>query len=755
MSGESDTAEQSRSSEVAYEFGPFVADPIRGTLHRDGIAVTLTPKAFGILILLIKARSELVSKDTLLAELWPGIVVEENTLSKHVSTLRKALRTFPDDADYVVAVSGRGYRLTVPVRELPQASVKGEDRSHAPGPALVQTPPRYRWLRRVAAMAAVAALLTLLAFRAAERRVVPDAVQSPTLKPLTLGVGFQHQPAWSPNGDWVAYANDVNGMADIWVRSVRDQHLTQITADAVCDSQPAWSPDGSLLIFRSERDGGGLFVVPPFGGPLRRLTHFGHRPLWSPDGSRVLFFNELPLSTTEAPAPYVVASSGGQPLQLMSNAFVGLKRPVFAWHPDGRRISVLAYDRPGAAPTFRTVSVDDGKVFTESRLAPGVETAAGAAKMQFMSFVWSPRGDALYFSASTLGTADIWRVAVDPTTLEWTKGPERLTTGAGVDSFISLSADGRRLAFATRQQRTRMWEIPLPPRGGATAVPRTPFGITPAYADVSPNGQLIAYQTTRANLEELWVRNVQGKGRPRIVAGGVEGQLFRVPRWSRDGKLLATHRGGSSIVVRDDEANDEWPLTTPGNQLLLPSHWSRDSREMLLACEQADRKTMGICRVSVASAPQAERDMTTLAARAGLNLWQARFSPDDRWVAFVAFNAADGRASTVYVMPAQGGDWIPITEGLAREDKPRWSADGRTLYFVSNRSGLLNVWGRRIDPATGRPSGVPFRVTTLDSASLALLPDTVALEISVTPEKLFAPLTEISGQLWVLDQITP
>jgi hypothetical protein len=49
--------------------------------------------------------------------------------------------------------------------------------------------------------------------------------------------------------------------------------------------------DGLSLVFRSERDGGGLFVVPALGGSERKLCGFGYRPRWSPDGSQVLFYS--------------------------------------------------------------------------------------------------------------------------------------------------------------------------------------------------------------------------------------------------------------------------------------------------------------------------------------------------------------------------------------------------------------------------------------------------------------------------------
>ena len=94
----------------------------------------------------------------------------------------------------------------------------------------------------------------------------------------------------------------------------------------------------------------------------------------------------------------------------------------------------------------------------------------------------------------------------------------------------------------------------------------------------------------------------------------------------------------------------------------------------------------------------------------------------------MAVNASDARVSPICVVPApdltrpaRGGgeervpaEWTRITEGTSGDDKPRWSPDGKTLYFISSRAGLFNVWGMRFDPAIGQPVGEPFRVTAFD-----------------------------------------
>ena len=92
-------------------FGRFRLDLGRRELRRDGAPVPLHRRALGILCALAEAKGETVSKDELMARLWPGRIVEEGNLHVHVSALRKALDEHGGGHSLVVTVPGRGYRL--------------------------------------------------------------------------------------------------------------------------------------------------------------------------------------------------------------------------------------------------------------------------------------------------------------------------------------------------------------------------------------------------------------------------------------------------------------------------------------------------------------------------------------------------------------------------------------------------------------------------------------------------------------------
>src|SRR5262245_25833292 len=117
-------------------FGRFRLDLGQRKLAREGKPVQLGSRALDILCVLASAKGEVVSKDELMARVWPGIVVEENNIQVHVSALRKALDEGTAGQSYLVTVPGRGYRLV----GLQPAPWPNTEHSGRPGPALPDRP---------------------------------------------------------------------------------------------------------------------------------------------------------------------------------------------------------------------------------------------------------------------------------------------------------------------------------------------------------------------------------------------------------------------------------------------------------------------------------------------------------------------------------------------------------------------------------------------------------------------------------------
>src|SRR6185295_4308097 len=99
-----------------YEFGPFRVDTAKRVLLREGEAVSLSPKAFDTLLMLVQHAGEVLEKDRLMDLLWPDSAVEEANLPLNVSALRKALGETPNERGYITTIPGRGYRFAAAVQ---------------------------------------------------------------------------------------------------------------------------------------------------------------------------------------------------------------------------------------------------------------------------------------------------------------------------------------------------------------------------------------------------------------------------------------------------------------------------------------------------------------------------------------------------------------------------------------------------------------------------------------------------------------
>ncbi len=115
-----------------------------------------------------------------------------------------------------------------------------------------------------------------------------DALHAVSFQQLTDTVGVESSPSLSPDGKSFVFVSPAAGKLNIYAQRVGGRNATLLTGDSGTDDrQPAFSPDGERIAFRSERDGGGIFVMGSTGESVKRLTDFGFNPTWSPDGKEI------------------------------------------------------------------------------------------------------------------------------------------------------------------------------------------------------------------------------------------------------------------------------------------------------------------------------------------------------------------------------------------------------------------------------------------------------------------------------------
>ena len=753
----------------AVRFGEFELDLPAGELRRAGVRVAISEQPLRLLEVLVSAPGVVVTRDELRSRLWSAdtFVDFEHSLNAAVRRLRDTLGDSAEQPRFIETMPKRGYRFVAPVTALPTTDASSQRARH-----------RWRitWLLVGAAVAVIAIASALIATRSA-RHPIDEPPSKLTLRRITAEAGLQIQPSWSPDGEFVAYASDRHGNMDIVIQPVSGGAVRQITNDPADDYEPAWSPNGELLAFRSDRRGGGIYVVNVRGGDENLLAGFGHRPRWSPDGKRLLITSEIgqPHDWNEKHL-YAVAPDGRGPKEILPEFFKGLvKSPSVAWHPDGDRISIWGEHR-SLGPGFWTARFPDGAPV----LSPGsVEPIKKAFWFWwFMDFVWAPGGEALYFTgpgADSTNVMNVWRVPVDPSSLRWTGEPERLTVGPGTDRMAAVSTDGRRIAYANQHSVKRLMSFGLDRTGSIAdheaATPLTDPGVEVICFDISRDGsKLVLLQETSGKETKppaITERDL-ATGTEYLLSDtvGPWTDLPQFPRWSPDGHFVTYVRRGDrdaqgrltnhhpELVVLDARTRHERVVPAAAGYVIVTA-WDFSPTGEWIAVDARRREALdtGPAQVALYSLSSDVTRVRSIGAPQNFSAWDARFSPDGRWIA-VAASSDPNRYSALYVVPESGGQFIQLTAGTAYDNKPRWSSDGAFLYFLSSRGAAaskLNIWAIRFDSRIGKAVGAPFPVTNYAGRSKSLPPAQFA-DFRIANDRLIVPIVETSGNIWMLEK---
>jgi len=738
-------------------FGTFEVDLAAGELRKNGVRLKLTGQPFQVLAVLLERPGEVITREELQKRLWPDTFVDvDHNLNTAINKIREVLGDSAESPRFVETLPRRGYRFVAPV----------EGRHAADLPSDLGPPVARPLWRRPTSIGFVLLVFLVCAGVVIYKRAhsaSPLAAKQRALTRLTFDDGLQVGASWSPDGRFIAYSSNRGGKFDIWVQQISGGDPVQITKGPGHNWQPDWSPDGKFIAYRSEAEEGGLYIVPALGGQglERRIASFGYYPRWSPDGSQVMFQTT---HLTGMNRIYVVGLDGTEPREVVAEFLREQSGGVLsaAWHPDGQRVSIWLWEVE-PSPSFWTIPIAGGAA-VKSVIPPDVakqfgEVAVGGRResVKDRDFSWASSGRAIYFERTFRGARNIWKMSVDPESFQAT-AIERLTTGPGLDTEFAISSDGR-MAFTVESQHIRGWLIPFDAtRGRLTGSGRaiTAPGVENVGQSLTPDGRKLAFVGNRAGKWGLWEKSlVDGREVP------IEADDYNRygPRWSRDGTRLAYSRGlpkRDQLMFWSSQTRTEEPLTTPSETYREVWDWSPDGKWLLISQGDGDPRRAGLRLLPIFARPQAETQSRKITSNPDYFLFQGQFSPDGKWIVFEAVRASPtpSAQSIIFVMPAAGGPWTRISaEGVHWDDKPRWSPDGKTIYFVSGSGGFFNVWGIRFDASRGKPLGEAFRVTEFVDPALMLPDQTPKIDLSVTQDQLALPLEDMSGSIWVLENV--
>lgn len=658
-----------------YDFGAFRLDPAERLLLRAGQPVSLTPKAFDLLVYLVERHGHLAEKQALMAALWPDAIVEEANLAFQISALRKVLDDGGDGEALIQTVPTRGYRFAAPVTKTAVLEP-------------IETLPA-EVAPRVARWPFVWPLLGLLMLVAAGRwlnshghtpstdapAVVRTLLDVSPAEELHGGGESRYQP---PGGSFTAFAWTPDGRALVFVgRSKESQRLylrkldhdeAQPIAGTEGAQGPVLSADGRWVAFWADR---AIRKVPLAGGPVEVVATCPLPPFgmaWSPDG--YLFYAD-----EESPIRQVSPAGKVSDLTRLGDSDRSHRLPSVL---PGGQVVLYTVKR-------RSMTWGDEEIVAQVR-------ATGTTKILLRDAAdarYVPSGHLLFLRRGTL-----FAVGFDPERLEVRGTPLALLDGVAQALFASdgldLTGAGQ---VAVSSTGTLAW-VPGPPptfpQGRLVTVDRhgreTPLDspVRPYSSNlhVAPDGRRVAVTILGLAERAVWVFDSTRGSLTKLTPEGEANW----PTWSPDGRGVAFDWlvGGKwtlAFQLIDGSAPPETLVTgsvsSTDSEHLTPSSWSPDGR--LLATVKGE-KDIWIVTVAGGSA-------RPLLDSKFMEMWP-EFSPDGRWLAYA--DNSSGRLE-VYVQPYPGpGPRMQVSTdgGFA----PAWNPRGHELFFLGGGdAGMMAV----------------------------------------------------------------
>ncbi len=294
-------------------FGEFQIDAEKRCLWHGGELVPLTPKEFDVLFYLVERGGEVASKDDLLDAIWEDSFVEEATLARNVSWLRKKLAKYVADEKFIKTVPKQGYRfvaeVTRKVKDENVITVEEQTIQHLrseetitiaddisidlprPAPKALPAPKSNNRYFKFAIAALGLIVLAGTGFTIYQKINASKEVKAIVAKQivsLTGESGLEDDPKFSPDGKRIVYSmKTVDGdNGNIYVRQLNVGDSVRITDSKVNDRYPTFSPDGSHIGFlREYKDYGELITVPVDLGAFQRSVGNDDRCRgWCPGG---------------------------------------------------------------------------------------------------------------------------------------------------------------------------------------------------------------------------------------------------------------------------------------------------------------------------------------------------------------------------------------------------------------------------------------------------------------------------------------
>ena len=515
--------------------------------------------------------------------------------------------------------------------------------------AAAATIPRRTPIAWIAALTVAIAAIVVLAIVAAGhfREVSPPEMRLQILTPSSNSLGI----ALAPDGRHIVFVASGNGPSRLWLRSL-DKTDAQPMTGTEGAGNPFWSADSRSIGFFAA---GKLYRIDLAGGSPQLIANAPAQRggCWNADGSILFAPSNGPLMR--------VVESGGEPVAVTR---IDPRLTSHRWPaclPDGRHFLFFAQGDPAVAGIY-LASIDGGE--------PKRLVASNAAGV-FLN------PDRLLFVQQGALVAQHLDLARQELTGDPVVVSDAVIVSRGLNlGVFSASQDGRIAYRATVAPNQLFW---YDRTGKLLGIASEPDATVLDGAELSPDGRRVAFQRTVENNTDIWLSDL---ARDIFIRFTVNPATEQMPVWSSDSSRIAftsSVAGPGNLYVKPSSgAGLEKPLLeSPNNK--APQDWSKDGRFLLYV--EVDRKTANDLWALDLSRNAEKRAV----ANSPFDERMGQFSPDARWVTY-ATNESGRDEIVVQPFPDASAKWQISKSGGTM---PRWSADGRELYFIAPDGKLM------------------------------------------------------------------
>ena len=426
-------------------------------LIKAGERIPVEPKAFRVLVYLLRNPGRLIPKDEIVNSVWSDSAVSDNSLTRSIAQLRRVLGDDSREPVYILTVPTVGYRFLCEVK----AEEYGFGVSTATDPlnardgnepeAAHVKPSRTLLYAGFAAAALLLLAARFLILRESRGRPAAYAVVEQRVTSNSPEVPIRDAVV-SPDGKCVAYADPTG----LYLRQISNGETRPWSLPKDFVAWPnGWFPDGThLLVAKIEGQGNEaeptLYKLSLLGGSPQKIVEDAAGGSVSPDGSRIAYLpgpnggSELWVMDSDGENPRKVVSAGGLNMPGSNGNGSWIYPPV--WAPNGLRIAYIEeHEGDGSKPVeptaaLMTVDPNGGgisEVLNDSRLGPALW--------------WTPDGRILFAyredPASKKDNFGVYSIRIDERTGKATGPPQPITQAEGNIERLSATTDGKRMVL--------------------------------------------------------------------------------------------------------------------------------------------------------------------------------------------------------------------------------------------------------------------------------------------------------------------